>query len=101
MSTNDTRQARNEPRTTGSRSGFLPRPKGIGPVAMLLVAGLGALLFASIPYPHAGQPGLPAPFGEHPPGRPASRTRLKLLLVLLLPAGLRRRRRPARPPLPP
>ena len=88
MNSNDTQQARDEPRARGSRSALLPRPKGIGPVTLLLVAGLGALLFASIPYPHAGQPGLPAPFGEHPPGRPASRTRIKLLIVLLLLAGL-------------
>lgn len=80
MNTNDPRQAANQPRTGGSRSGFLA-------VAMLLLAGVGAVLFASIPYPHAGQPGqpIPPPLGEN---RPASRNRLKLLIILVLLAAL-------------
>jgi DNA-binding beta-propeller fold protein YncE len=52
---------------------------------MLLLAAAGALLFASIPYPQTGQPGQPAPFGE---GSPASKNRLKLLIILVLLAAL-------------
>ena len=83
MSTNDT-QRHHQP---GSRSGLL-RGSGIGAVAMFLLAGLGALLVASIPYPHTGQPGQPSPFGEYPSGRPASRNWLKLVIMLVLLAGL-------------
>ena len=81
MNTNDTREARDEPRTRGGRNGFVA-------VTMLLLAGVSALLFASIPYPQAGRPGQltpPPPFGED---RPASRNRLKLLIILVLLAAL-------------
>jgi len=80
------RQARDEPRTGGSRFGFLVRPKRIGLATLLLLAGVGTLLLASIPYPHAGQPGqAPPPLGEEHPG---AKNRLKLLIILLLLAGL-------------
>ena len=86
MNSNDTRQDRGELRAGGSRFGFFRRPKGIGPATLLLLAGVGALLLASIPYPHAGQPGqVPPPLGEE---RPAGKNRLKLLIILVLLAAL-------------
>jgi len=86
MTSNHTHQAQDEPRPSGSRRlGLRPKLKGIGLVTMLL-AGLGALLFASIPYPHAGQPGQPPPLGGD---SEASKNRLvKLLIVLVLLAAL-------------